>query len=145
MPPVPAPMTIAITAVRMVGVTAANMTKLVIVWRLTSPISHDPHNHSLDTCHFSYVAHEESDPKSITTKPHQLLRSVLLVNTPTGKSKFYSPFEAWQEPTSLVEPFTHSDLSLPIWPTDRCLNFLKSCQYLKIKSLYIHIQTSGFS
>lgn len=144
MPSVPALMTIAITAVRMVGITAAIMTKLVIVWRLTNPISHGPHNHSLDTCHFSYVAHEESDPESITTKPHQLLRSVL-VNTLTDKSKFYSPFEAWREPTSLVEPFTHSDLFLPIWPTERCLNFLKSCQYLKIKSLYIQIQTSGFS
>lgn len=123
MPSVPALITIAMTVLKMVGITAANMTQLMIVWHRTSPRSRDPHNHFLDTRHFSYVAHEKSDTKSITTKPHHLLRSILLVNTQTGKSKFYSPFEAWQEPTSLVEPFSCGDLSLPIWPTDRCLNF----------------------
>lgn len=129
----------------MVGITAANMTKLVIICHLMSLTSHGPGNLSLDTCHFSYVAHEESDTKSTTTTRHHLLRNVLLVNTQTGKSKFYSPFEAWREPTCLVEPFSLRDLSLPMWPTDRMFKFLKSCQYLKIKSLYIQIQSSGFS
>lgn len=102
----------------------ADMIKLLTVWNLKSLISLDPYNSSLNRCHFSYLADKESNTKSITTKPHHLLRSTHMVNTQTDKSKSQSLFKAWHEPCFLGGGGTSSrkDPSLPIWPTDRCLN-----------------------